>query len=384
MAHAKIFGASKAYEWGNCPGSVALSKDIPDQSSSFAREGTAAHTLAELVLTEKIAKAEKVLGKTITVEGQAITVDDEMVASITTYVNDVIDATPVNAIRLIEERVDYSHPIAQTGAFGTADVIVISGDEIQVHDLKYGKGVQVDAKENWQLMLYALGAYELYGIAGDFKSIRLFIHQPRLHHLSEWVLSVEDLLAFGEDMKARAARVFSSPDEMNPGEKQCRWCKAKATCPALQKQVMDEFDKLTKPEDGNVENEVLGRAMSHVDMIESWCKAVRAETERRLLTGHEIPGFKLVEGRRGARKWADASLVEDALKAMRVKASDMYEQKLISPTKAEKLVKSGVIGKRQWDKLIPQMVQAEGKPSVAKSSDARPAKQYGLEFQNVS
>ena len=108
-------------------------------------------------------------------------------------------------------------------------------------------------------------------------------------------------------------------------------------------------------------------------MVEDWCKAIRAEVERRLLAGVDIPGHKLVEGRRGARAWANAEEVEAALKAMRLKVEQMYDLKLISPTTAEKLAKAGAIGPRQWPKLQDMITQADGKPSVAPASDKRPA-----------
>lgn len=122
-----------------------------------------------------------------------------------------------------------------------------------------------------------------------------------------------------------------------------------------------------------MDNATLGNLLASMDLIETFCKAVRAEAERELLAGRAVPGFKLVEGRRGARKWADETEVETTLKGMRLKTEEMYDFSLISPTSAEKLHKSGVIGPRQWPKLQSLITQSEGKPSVAPESDKRPA-----------
>jgi hypothetical protein len=172
--------------------------------------------------------------------------------------------------------------------------------------------------------------------------------------------------------------------DLEPGESQCRWCRAKATCPALAQRVTDEFEAVPAP---NAETDArLAQAMGNVELIEGWCKAVRAETERRLLAGQPVPGFKLVEGRRGARKWADEKEVEAALKSMRLRDDQMYDFSLISPTSAEKLHKTGTIGPRQWPKLADLITQSDGKPSVAPESDKRPAIAVAAiesEFSNV-
>lgn len=168
---------------------------------------------------------------------------------------------------------------------------------------------------------------------------------------------------------------------LNPGEKQCRFCKAKATCPALRAEVTnavggepataDDFAQFMPIDttDGIGDN-YLSMAMDKVGLVEDWCKAIRAEVERRLLRGTEVPGFKLVEGKQGNRAWVDQAKAEAALKALRVKADDMYDKKLISPTTAEKLLKTDA---KKWAKLQELITRASGKPSVAPATDKRPA-----------
>jgi hypothetical protein len=176
---------------------------------------------------------------------------------------------------------------------------------------------------------------------------------------------------------------------LRPSEKACKFCRAKATCPKLRDEVASTVNTLgatpaTPDEFAEIETATtealkhadeawLSAALSKVDLIEDWCKAIRAETERRLLAGAPVPGYKLVQGKRGARQWTDAKVAEETLKTMRVKLEDMYDFKLISPTTADKLAKAGTIGPRQWPKLQGLITQSEGKPHVAPVSDSRPA-----------
>jgi hypothetical protein len=177
---------------------------------------------------------------------------------------------------------------------------------------------------------------------------------------------------------------------LHPGD-HCRttFCDARATCPKLAEFVAQtvsgtevdvstagDFDDLTNPENMKYEVDAddkvmwLSVAMSRTDIIEDWCKQVRAETERRLLAGTPVPGFKLVQGKRGARAWGDATAVEETFKSMRLKQEEMYDFKLISPTTAEKLLKESP---KRWNRVLPLITQSEGKPSVAPESDKRPA-----------
>ncbi|KCV26347.1 PF10926 family protein, partial [Bordetella bronchiseptica 00-P-2730] len=261
-------------------------------------------------------------------------------------------------------------------------------------------GVKVDAERNEQLAIYARAALDEFEFLGDFKRVRLVIVQPRLDHISEWDMPIASqgegasLDSFVANSKPAAERALQfigkpaaevKPDDLAPGEKQCRFCKAKATCPALRDHVLstvaDDFVDVSKPvapqiehaAERTVDNAILGNLLGAVDLVESWCKAIRAKAEAELLAGHPVPGFKLVEGRRGARRWTNDAEVEAALKAMRLKVEQMYDLSLISPTTAEKLHKAGDIGPRQWPKLQGFITQSDGKPSVAPESDKRPA-----------
>jgi hypothetical protein len=367
--HARL-APSAAHRWMRCVGSVALEATLPDSSSEYAEEGTKAHGVAAQVLNG-------------TSWLQITGVDQEMIESVgryTDYVRTIAGDLPL----VIEQRVDFSDAIGVPDSFGTADCIILGPDYIHVIDLKYGKGVRVDAEHNEQLMLYALGALNDYGMLGNYKTVRLSIVMPRLDHISEWELSLDELEAFRSEVVVAAAAITGGDSTLAPAEKQCRFCKAKAICPALARRttalVTDGFEDLTaRKVEASISTmasampDFLSTYLDNVDLIEAWCKAVREESYRRLAEGQEIPGYKLVAGKKGARKWADDAEVEKTLKSMRLRDDQMYDFKLISPTTAEKLAKKGDIGPKQWPKLKELITQPDGKPHVAPADDPRPA-----------
>jgi hypothetical protein len=370
-----------------CPGSVQACADLPDESSKFADEGTAAHFLA----SECLGRGDEPfshLGRTILVsrdgaewlpEGWAagnaassFLVDQDMCLAVLDYVDYVRGVSKATGgALLVEQRLPISSLTGESGAHGTADAVILAEREIIVIDLKYGRGVAVSAADNEQLQIYALAALREFGLAQDFDRVRMVIHQPRLGAVSEATLSIDDLADFGERV-LEAAGFTQYPDALlNPSEEACRWCRAKATCPALRAEVVELFGAVPAPQAESAD--VLADCMAKVDLIEGWCKAVRAEVETRLLTGKPVRGWKVVQGKRGNRKWTSEAEAEEALKAMRIKHDQMYDYSVISPTTAEKLAKTEVIGPRQWPKLQALITQAEGKPSVAPESDKRPA-----------
>lgn len=402
MAHA-ILSPSSAVRWMACPGSVELTRDLPDTSSDFADEGTVAHEVAARCLTSGV-DASTHIGWQMTVNGKTWTVDADMAGFVQQYVDYVRGVvTSTGGELLVEQKLPISGLTGEAGAHGTADTVVLAGDELIVVDLKYGRGVAVASEDNPQLQIYAAAALEEYSLVGDFKNVRMVIHQPRLGVVSEWVQSFSDLLDFAEQVREAAEFTRHEQAPLMPTPKGCKFCRAKATCPALsehvQEQVGADFENLTtfnkEMNKAFVERapqaaapERLALHLEAVDLIEDWCKAVRAEAERRLLAGEQVPGFKLVQGRKGARAWTDAEQAEKLLKdTFRLKTEQVYDLKLISPTAAEKLQKAGEIGPRQWPKVLELVHQPEGKPSVAPESDKRPAlvmSAVASDFQDVT
>lgn len=387
-----------------CPGKIVMEQGAENRTSEYAAEGTVAHQVLTWALDQGV-DASAFRGKVVEADGFSFTVDADMCEAVQVAIDYVRDVAGTDGAVFTDIRVNYSEflEVPEDEAWGTSDVIIALGTELIVIDYKHGMGVEVSAEMNPQAMLYGLGALSAYdGLVNDFETVRLVILQPRIKNApSEWPMTVEQLKEWAENEaipsvayceNAIRTKAEAKDDDnwfelfLEPGDKQCKFCNAKALCPKLRNTVSDtvfntvvatpeEFDAMTPLwvlGEGTGEH-WLSVYLSKVDLIEDWCKAVRTEAEGRLLSGRQIPGYKLVPGKRGARQWSDAAVAEETLKSMRLKAEEMYDFKLISPTTAEKLSKAGTIGPRQWPKLQGLITQSEGKPHVAPESDKRQA-----------
>lgn len=417
--HAK-WSPSGAAGWSTCVGKIAMEEGREDQPSSYADEGTAAHTVATWCF-EQTTDAAAFAGRYVPIRpGVTVEVDDEMVEYVQSYVDAIrqyAGEKPNSPFDFehelnIEQDVPIDHITGEDGATGRADawILTADGEELQVHDLKYGRGEPVSAEGNLQLLMYASGALRVAELLGaEPQRVRMVIHQVRTSGPDEWVIPIHELqerISYlrGAAKRSREAydcrsRWLGTPGEadyLTPSEKGCRWCKAKATCSALRGEVVqtvfqaspatpDEFDDLNAPQlQQHAPSVWLAASMEKVGLIEDWCKAVRAETERRLLAGDGVPGYKLVQGRKPARKWMDAEQAEQMMKTMRLKADEMYTKKVITPTVAEKVLAPTP---RRWKKLEALIVQGEPPLSVAPLSDKRPAvevKPVAQEFDDLT
>jgi hypothetical protein len=372
--HAKL-SPSGAHRWMACPGSVALEALQPDDTAGpHAAEGTLAHTLASECLDGGLPPHARI-GQTHVVDGYTFTVDKVMVDYVDDYVRLVREYAKLGELA-VEQRVPIGHITGEEGATGTSDAIVMATAEraLFVIDLKYGMGVRVDAADNEQLMLYALGALELCSLTDTFDEVCMVIHQPRLNHVAEHWMYTADLLAFKAKVEAAAAATREENARLEPGEKQCKFCKAKFDCPALKALVEETVDHIapavSADDFADLGDNSLSVAMGRVDLIEQWCRAVRGEVERRLTAGKDVPGYKLVEGRRGNRAWKSAEIAQEEL-AKILKRDELIEERFISPATAEKLLKKNPEGLKLLDSLTER---PEGKLSVASDTDKRPAK----------
>lgn len=411
-AHSQ-FSASASDRWMVCPGSIQLSKGKADKTSQYAAEGTAAHTLAAWCLQEN-KDAVAYMGRVIPADGFVFTVDDDMAGYVQTYIDQVREYAKDADMHLTEVQVNYASHLGvdERDGFGTSDTIIVKSAHrlLQVHDLKYGRGDEVEATDNRQMRLYALGALDYVQPMGleitDFDRVLMVIHQPRVQTApKEWEISVAELLEFAKEARTGAERVidamleYPSPDWherfTKADTKACKYCRAKATCVTLRSTVTNAVFDVTPATPNDFENcgtdgttlaatalgagndgeseAWLAAALGKVDLIEGWCKAILAEAESRMLAGGTLPGYKLVQGKRGPRQWKDAAEAEAMLKTFRLKVEEMFDLKVISPTSAEKLAKDEKIGKRQWPKLQALITQADGKLHVAPASDKRDA-----------
>lgn len=441
MAHA-FFAPSGAPAAMLCNVKPWREKEFPDTGNDASDEGTAAHFLLEQCLAESL-EADKYKGLRIKVDnGNAefhtsgqYPVGVDMIHEIQKTL-DVIYSLADGATVYPEQVLSIEFITGEEGATGTSDTVIIKGNTAIIADLKYGRGVQVFAEGNEQLLIYGASAVADFDALGEIEHVELHILQPRLNHFDVWKLSVAEMNERIEVIRQTAAKILAGPEGLTavPGDKQCNFCKASATCqertdftmelivgefvdldkgfikvemPQAEKLLAQAFD--VKPaaityhawqqeESGDIigehftvkkpnirpsleaaeaklpdaSDERLATLMDAADMIEGFAKAVRAEVERRLLAGKFTDArYKLVEGRQGARSWTSEEEAEAALKAMRLKVDQMYDFKLISPTTAERVLKEA--NPRKWNKLQPLIGRSDGKPSVAPASDKRPA-----------
>lgn len=404
-----LFSPSSGHKWIRCTGSLAMESGLPNTTNDSAEQGTAAHELASWALTDGKYNCSAYVGRVTTNEWD---VTDDMAEATQIYVDAIrarVDeyyaAGAVSVHLYVENKVDLSDVVGVPKQFGTSDVIILvewaDGTWlIEVADLKYGYRM-VNATANEQLMLYALGALAQYGLIGNFTRVRMTIHQPNREHVSEWECDVATLLEFGAEAHKAAQEALRAYNMVNsgaatkgallplltPGDKQCQWCKAAGTCPALGKWaaelVSSEFDDLTaenvltplEPIRGLSDDEVgrgeqLAGYLKAMPLLEIFAKGILSAAEAFMFDGGKIPGWKVVAGKKGKRTWGSNSAeAEAALKAMRLRQEEMYSFKLISPTVAEKLLKKE--SPRRWKSLQEFIVQKEGQPSVAEDADSR-------------
>lgn len=375
--HAEL-SPSSAHRWAACPGSVAMCRGIPNTSSEFAAWGTAAHALAEICLNDQF-EPVAFLGEVL--KDTTARVDQEMVDCVAEYVAVVRNLAAGGAL-LVEQRVSIEHITSEPGAGGTSDAVIFQPGEMAIVDLKGGRGVRVDAVENKQLLMYASGALRDLDLTGDIERVRMVIVQPRLGHVSEWVIPVAELHERIEAIRQAALVARSDDAPRSPSADACRFCLAKASCPELRNQVMatiaDDFVDCTQPIapqiqhriDADMDNLILANCLAAVELVQGWCKAIEERAFEQLAAGLPVPGYKLVSGRRGSRAWRDEDEAEQALKSMRLKSDEMYQRKVITPTAAEKLLKDSP---RKLARLQGLVTQAEGRPVIAPQTDKREA-----------
>ena len=394
MAAHALLSPSAAERWINCPASVFLNKDIPDEGSVYADEGTAAHTIMELAGKEYFKGFEfDSIKTTLALKlAEMMTRGPQGKFTITdTWADEVINCTRVWLTELdkvcggfpdyvaFETRVN-SVEIPNGSMGGTADCLMLVGDTLHVFDYKHGQGVPVSAENNPQLSLYGYMAYMSH-LDLPVKNIELHIVQPRADNTNAWKTSVEHLCTwFDEIVQPQAERVISicetgkyTLEDFTVTKSGCRFCKAKAACPAMTREVSTELDLprvLTVPDS----TEKLARLLDFKPVAEAYFDAVEKKVFDLLSNGQSVPGFKLVSGRPGNRKWTDSAQALDELKKAKLKMSEYYKTpEVISPSQAEKLFKQGVIGERKWQTLQGLITRSEGKPTLAAVTDKRPA-----------
>ena len=387
-AHA-LLSASSSKQWLHCPPSVRLQENFPNESSSYAEEGTFAHEVCEYkvrkYLHERVKRPQS--------EEYYTEEIDQITDVYAEFVISIIEEMKRNGsepLVMVEERVDYSH-IAPSG-FGTADMLIIGKDEngrglLHICDFKTGQGVYVDADHNSQMMLYALGGLAAYGYIYEIETVRMSIIQPRLDNISTFECSREELEAWGKSIKPIAKMAYEGKGEQNPGD-WCRFCRAKPVCRACADEALslckEEFldldagafseNQQESQEDktpvfkqpGLIPLSELSEILPALNRISSWIEAVFAYVSSEAINhAVSIPGYKVVEGR-SKRVFTDTRAVADI--AVQNGYTDLYKQQLITLTEFEKMM-----GKKRFNELLGAYVaKPPGKLALVPDDDPRP------------
>jgi hypothetical protein len=370
MAGHALLSPSSASRWLKCTPAPRLEAGFADTSSRAADEGTLAHHFAELRLNAWF-------NKDIDFDGMRAykkAVEDvkahklyapEMAGYVEEYVSAVIGAVYPQSKVFIEKRVKF-HEYVEEGE-GTADAIIITGRLLDFWDLKYGKGVEVSAIENVQLMLYALGAYLEYSFMYDLDQIRLNIFQPRLGNHSVWMISIEDLLKWAEDyLRPRAKLAFEGEGEFAPSTDTCRFCKAAGPCRALAEYNLELAKKSFERPDLLSDEEVLD-IYRELPLFKIFQKKVHAFVYAQALGGKKWAGLKIVEGKSN-RKFKDPEAIQREL-FDRVYGQEIFEPKTLYGLTALK----GIVSKQDYKEVVePNLIKPPGKPTLVDESDDRP------------
>ena len=369
-AHA-LLSPSAAHRWINCTAAPRLEADVEDKGSEFAAEGTLAHAYCAQ-------KLKAFLG--MPTEGEAKEIAElndryhtgEMDEYTDTYKTIVLEkynaarAKTKDALLLIETRLDFSEYVPD--AFGTADAIIIADGTMEVIDFKYGKGVKVSAVDNPQMKIYALGAYEKFSFEYKIDRVRMTIIQPRIENFSEWELSVSELMEWTDSvLTPKAQQAYKGDGPQVPGD-WCQFCKVKSNCRALTNQCISVATNHPDPKLISA-NELATDVLPILATVKTWLAGVEDYALQQALSGVQLPGWKVVEGR-SVRKITDQDGAALALNKAGYKTTEIYKpQELRTITELEKLT-----GKKQFAVICGEYIEKpQGKPTLAPESDKRPA-----------
>lgn len=378
-----LFPPSAAERWMSCKASAAMSKAYGVyKTSADAQEGINAHQMAEKCAYDLLMKRGTIP------EIVALVEDRELSECMRIYLEEIEDSYfEEPEAWIVEGKVDLSPIYGIPEQFGRADCMLVSGDELHVFDYKHGAGVPVPVEHNKQLMIYAWASLQSEH-AKHIDTVTLHIIQPRAPgrpSVQTWSLSRQDLRQFGNDvylavqegLKLTEADPKKLPEEaFTPSESNCRWCPARGSCASRLlpvAQIMGIPRKLPAPKEAT--DDQLAVSLKFKELAEQWFKDLEEEAFVRIYNGQTVPGFKIVKGNQGIRRWKDKKEAEEVIRSMRVPMDFAYKKEIISPTRAEELHKKvkrddgkPVIGERQWKTLEALTTRNEGKPQLVECS----------------
>ena len=357
-----VLSASSSHRWLNCSPSARLEQEFEDRETEAAAEGTAAHALCEHKLRRALKRqSRKPISKYDC---------EEMDTHTDNYVQFVLETIAqakehcADPIINIEQRLDFSCYVPH--GFGTGDCIIIADKTLHIIDFKYGQGVLVEAEQNPQMMLYALGALRIYDTLYDIEDVAMTIYQPRRENISTWTIAVSDLLSWAENELVPKARLaFDGKGEYMPGP-WCTFCKAAVKCRARAEEKLAlaryEFAQPPLLTDAEIE-EILGK----LDDLTRWADEIKSYAQDAALNhGKQWHGYKVVEGR-SVRKYSDEEAVIEAANAAGY--HDIFRKSLLPITEMEKLM-----GKQEFAEVLSGLIiKPAGKPTLVPITDKRPA-----------
>lgn len=357
-----FLSASASHRWLNCPPSAKLCESLPDQTSSFAQEGTNCHELCAYLVEKALGKDVKDPTKNLTYYNAEMQNCAEEYCS---YVLEQLEEAKkycADPMVFIEQRLDFSRWVEN--GFGTGDCLILADQVLQIIDYKHGLGVLVESDHNSQMMCYALGALEAFDGIYDIDRVTMTIFQPRRDNISTWSCTKEELLKWADEVLApTAALAYEGKGEFKAGE-HCQFCKVKATCRKRAEFNLElaQYD-FAMPD--TLDEMEIAAILEKVDQLIAWGNDIKDYALVQAQAGTHFDGWKIVEGRSN-RKFTDEAAVATAVTEA---GFDPYEKKLLGIT-----AMSNLLGKKQFDELLGGLVyKPPGKPALVPESDKRPA-----------
>ncbi|MGG5338082.1 phage protein [Enterococcus pernyi] len=368
-----LLGASSAHRWLVCPPLARLEENIKDRGSSFAEEGTAAHELAELQLMKRFKLlATRAVNSRLKLFKETNGYYDQSMEDYVSLYCDLVEERVnqyENAVVELEQRVDFTKWVPE--GFGTSDVVILSDQAIEIIDLKYGKGVPVDAYLNPQLMLYALGAVDKYDIIYEFETVRMTIIQPRLDYISTFEIEKEELMYWADNYVApRAVQAWEGIGEWKITDDVVKFSKVRAQLRPRAERNFQVVDKYELKEAPLLTNEEIAEILDRAPEIKKWLEHVESYALQKARDeGENFPGWKVVAGRSN-RKVSD---VEGLL--MILEAEGFEDEDILKPQELKAIGQlEKVVGKKKFAELAKEfIIKPEGKPVLVAETDKRSA-----------
>lgn len=362
MSKHAFLSASASHRWLNCPPSAKLCESLPDQTSSYAQEGTDCHELCAYLV-------EKALGRNVTDPTENLTYyNAEMQNCAEEYCSFVMEQLEAAKKHckdpqvVVEQRLDFSRFVEN--GFGTGDCVIVADDVLHIIDYKHGLGVLVEATNNSQLFCYALGALEIFDDLYDINEVKMSIFQPRRSNTDTFTIRKEDLLIWANEVLVPTAKLaYEGKGEFNAGD-HCQFCKVKASCRKRAEYNL-ELAKYDFAMPATLDSIEIATILPKIDQLISWGNDLKEFALKQAQSGTHYEGFKVVEGRSN-RKYTDDAVVAAAVTDA---GFDPYEKKLLGVTAMTTL-----LGKKRFDELLGRLIyKPPGKPTLVPESDKRPA-----------